>query len=54
MELHALQVTALNLGGFATGMLYGSGAYKTHRVLFALNVTFTVWNFVRLLSHECP
>ena len=53
MELAALQLTALSLCGLATGMLYGSGAHKTHRVLFALNATLTVWNLVALLSNGC-
>ncbi len=51
MESRALQVAALNLGGFATGMMYGSGAYRTRRVLFALNVMLNVSNFVALMSH---
>ena len=46
----ALQVIAINVGAFAIGSGYGSGLHAKHRVMFALNIAFNVWNLVGLFS----
>lgn len=45
-----IQVIAINLNGLATGMMLGTGAYRRHGWLFALNGVFLVWNSARVLG----
>ena len=42
----AIQIIAINLGAFAVGIMYGSGAYQKHKILFASNVILNVVNVV--------
>ena len=52
MDLHTLQVLAVNFGGVATGAMFACGMRRTHRALFALNTALLVINTVRLVySH---
>ena len=52
MEIHSLQVVALNMGAFVTGTMVGSKMYKNNKIMFFGNVFFNLWNMISLLSRH--
>ena len=49
-SIAVLQIVAINAGALTTGLVYGSGMHTTHRMIFAFNIVFNVWNVIGLLS----